>query len=1037
MSIIKLILTACALFLSYISFSQPICGFDPVHHKMMREDSAYRIKILRSESSLREFIRQNNNLQNQKGPKTLAGPLYIPVVVHVVHTGGAVGTIYNPDDATIQGAINYLNAVYGGTYPGLEGVGDLGVQFVLAKRDPNCNPTNGITRNDGSFISGYTAGGVQQPSTTGPGVDELNIKNLIRWDPTQYYNIWVVNKISGNDGTSGTFVAGYAYFPGDPVRDGTIMLATQMIAGQKTLPHEIGHAFNLYHPFEGSPDAVTCPANTDCTVDGDQVCDTDPITYNQTGGVFDFTCRTGTNTCAGGPYSINTEHNFMNYTTCYTLFTAGQKVRLLASAVSPDRLSLTTSLGGTAPDVGPTPCVPKINFELDNDQKTETTTASSGCRSYTDYTYNMLIGSNPSITATATLSVSSGTATEGVDFDITTNGSFAAPSKVLTFPAGVDGPQSFTVRVYDDASVESTESFTLDFTVNNNGGNAVKGDGKPNLVITINDNDVAPVAGTANGTVNVGTATAFFTSTPFNATQQKHRVQFLYRASELTAASVPAGVISGISLRVKTKLSTRSFTGLTIKLGTAAVNNLVNGSVTQGSSMTTVKTLASYNTIAGWNDFVFDSPYTWDGVSNLVVEICFDNGSAAPGDAADQIYLYSDGSSALLGNIFWQDGINCSEAFTSVTYQGSGYKPVAKILYGISPTAVQTVLNSSKTEYLGAFSDIYFYDQSNSKLMARIQNLSSFDYGCTQVVLDRQGTSATPFWNNTISNYIMDKTFHVLPTNNSPTGSYIITVYYTQAEVNGWQTATGQSINNIQLIKTANQISLVTPGNPTGAGTMVIGTPTVSTLGTNTGISYNFITGFSGFGAGVVGAILPIHILNFQGRLQNDYVQLDWSTPTEQTDKQFDVERSYDGNNFVKISSVAASQSKSTTTYYSFTDPDIAHLNNYYRLKQINLDGKYDYSKIVLVEKPADRIFKILNNPFTNYVDVQPGKSVIGNVYIRLLDVSGKELIRGTKQSAGNSIIHIDLSQKTISAGIYLLEITFNNEKHIERILKQ
>jgi len=84
---------------------------------------------------------------------------------------------------------------------------------------------------------------------------------------------------------------------------------------------------------------------------------------------------------------------------------------------------------------------------------------------------------------------------------------------------------------------------------------------------------------------------------------------------------------------------------------------------------------------------------------------------------------------------------------------------------------------------------------------------------------------------------------------------------------------------------------LVTPANPTGAGTIVTGIPSITTLGTNTGLTYNFTTGFSGFGAGVVGTVLPIRVLNFEGRLSNNYVLLDWSTSSELNSKEFVIER--------------------------------------------------------------------------------------------------------------------------------------------------
>jgi hypothetical protein len=271
-------------------------------------------------------------------------------VVHVIHTGEAVGHAYNPTDATITATINYLNQVYAGTYAGMEptgsdAAGEIQIQFALATRDPNCTASNGINRIDGNGIAGYAANGVRT-APANPGIDESLVKNYCRWDPSSYYNIYVVHKIDGVDGTSGQFIAGYAYFPGaSPYIDGTIMLATQFQAGSKTLPHEVGHALNLYHPFEGSADATSCPANSACGSDGDMVCDTDPVSFNQTGGVVNFTCRTGVNSCTGTNYSIRTERNFMNYTSCYTLFTPGQKTRMLAAMGLSSRSCLASSYG--------------------------------------------------------------------------------------------------------------------------------------------------------------------------------------------------------------------------------------------------------------------------------------------------------------------------------------------------------------------------------------------------------------------------------------------------------------------------------------------------------------------------------------------------------------------------------------------------------------------------------------------------------------------------------------------------------------------
>ncbi|HEV7330746.1 MAG TPA: zinc-dependent metalloprotease [Flavisolibacter sp.] len=341
----KFLLALAAALLTLPAFSQFVCGFDDVHQKKLKTDPHYRQVIEENEKQIQRYITKNKRSLTARTTGVNSVLYTIPVVVHVMHTGGSVGTIYNPSDAQIQGAINYLNEVYNGTYPGTQGIGDIQIQFALAVRDPNCNATNGIERVDASAVSGYSTDGVSTNPGINPGVGELSIKDLSRWNTSQYYNIWIVNKINGKDGTSGSFTAGFAYYPGaSPSYDGTIMLATQMASGRKTLPHEIGHAFGLYHTFEGSADKNTCPANTDCTTQGDRVCDTDPISFNQLSGVTDFSCRSGENSCTGTGYSINTESNYMNYTTCYTLFTAGQKARMLANAEGPFRKSLSTSM---------------------------------------------------------------------------------------------------------------------------------------------------------------------------------------------------------------------------------------------------------------------------------------------------------------------------------------------------------------------------------------------------------------------------------------------------------------------------------------------------------------------------------------------------------------------------------------------------------------------------------------------------------------------------------------------------------------------
>jgi len=339
------------------AFAQERCGFDALHAKGMVNNPAYLKSVNQFNTSWANY-NQSPNLPQGLVTTNSQGIMYeIPVVIHVIHTGGAVGSAYNPSDAQLLNMIDYLNATYAttwGAYPdSLSGGTRFPIRFVLARRTPGCAATNGIIRVNGSGLAGYTAGGINLDQTL--GADDEDVKALSIWSNHDYYNIWVVNKIDGEDGISpaSSYVAGYAYFPGaGAARDGTVMLASKAAAGQKTLPHEMGHAFGLYHTFQGGTTTV-CPPNTNCNTDGDMICDTQPQRQSN------FNCPTDPNPCTGTSYN-NVQRNIMDYSSCPDRFTPGQRTRFFSMLLS-ERPSLLSSLGllpPTTPGVTAAACTP-------------------------------------------------------------------------------------------------------------------------------------------------------------------------------------------------------------------------------------------------------------------------------------------------------------------------------------------------------------------------------------------------------------------------------------------------------------------------------------------------------------------------------------------------------------------------------------------------------------------------------------------------------------------------------------------------------
>lgn len=307
------------------------CGADARHRHKLRTDPAYVQRMAGLESAIRDFDMSARD----------AGTLFVPVVVHVLETGTALTAI---TDDQVRDGIRWLNERYrkvAGTAGAGNGV-DTQIEFALAVRDPSGACTSGITRHNMTGNATYMASGVFGQSA---GITDAQVKVIGTWDQNRYYNIWLVSEFDNNNGGSG--LQGYAYFAGShgQPEDGTVMLvnAYKNPSGS-TLAHELGHAFNLYHTFEGDADGAACPTNASCSTQGDLVCDTPPHIRSASD------CNTGgTNACDGGTSNALFKNNYMDYSgdVCQNMFTAGQNVRVQA-ALTVTRASFLAANGNLA-----------------------------------------------------------------------------------------------------------------------------------------------------------------------------------------------------------------------------------------------------------------------------------------------------------------------------------------------------------------------------------------------------------------------------------------------------------------------------------------------------------------------------------------------------------------------------------------------------------------------------------------------------------------------------------------------------------------
>lgn len=251
----------------------------------------------------------------------------LPVVVHIIHTGGAIGTADNPSDSLVNEMLANLNKAWrrnGSQYGGA----DMKIQFALAKKSPACIAASGINRIDAAALPAYASGGITNFNVPGSVPEEI-VKKLSRWPNTDYINIWIVNKINGSAVAPG----GYAYFPeyNSAITDGLVLLAGVVNGTNKTIVHEMGHYFSLYHSFYDDNGETNCPSAANCALTGDRVCDTEPC-------IIRYDCSNTTNSCTGNPYQLadiakgyTVLNNYMGYTDCQWMFTDDQKARARAA----------------------------------------------------------------------------------------------------------------------------------------------------------------------------------------------------------------------------------------------------------------------------------------------------------------------------------------------------------------------------------------------------------------------------------------------------------------------------------------------------------------------------------------------------------------------------------------------------------------------------------------------------------------------------------------------------------------------------------
>lgn len=184
-------------------------------------------------------------------------------------------------------------------------------------------------------------------------------------------------------------------------------------------------------------------------------------------------------------------------------------------------------------------------------------------------------------------------------------------------------------------------------------------------------------------------------------------------------------------------------------------------------------------------------------------------------------------------------------------------------------------------------------------------------------------------------------------------------------------------------------------------------------------------------------APLPVTFGEIKGYNKEDGTRLDWTVHTEINVSHYEIERSTDGVSFSKIGSVTA-QAKDGVLYYTYFDAMAAAGVNFYRVRNVDLDGKYSYSAIVKVSggKAASERTAVYPNPVQNgRVNLQTGNLVKGIYTIEVFNATGQQVYNKMINHSGGTAVHSIQLPATIKAGIYHIQLKGGDVKEVKQFL--
>jgi hypothetical protein len=180
---------------------------------------------------------------------------------------------------------------------------------------------------------------------------------------------------------------------------------------------------------------------------------------------------------------------------------------------------------------------------------------------------------------------------------------------------------------------------------------------------------------------------------------------------------------------------------------------------------------------------------------------------------------------------------------------------------------------------------------------------------------------------------------------------------------------------------------------------------------------------------------VPVTLIDFNGRGKDGYNQLEWIVADEDNLSRYELERSTNGSDFIRVATIMAQNQASETTYGHNDHTSL--FETYYRLKIIDIDGTFKYSSVVFIRKTnIKNEFNVMGNPFSNEIVVKYKLSNNQKIYVQLFNAAGSLIKKEEYAATAGTGIYTISGFQQLNSGIYLLKIETGVDRQTIRLVK-